>query len=466
MKILILILSLIFLNNNSYAQLPYTVSKFDFDSSNNIVYGTAVDYAGNQTNLIMDIYKPVADSNCLRPVMVLVHGGAWIGGSKDDYNMAYMSRELAKKGWVVANINYRLGTHKAASYNMYPLCNTSLSQPCGYISDSAEIYRANFRAMQDAKGAIRYMKSRHLIDSTDIDNVYIAGESAGGFVALAAAFTDRNSEKDSTCYAIVNAPNPDPDMSNYACIPSPLNLSRPDLGSIEGNLHTTTYNSKVKGVGNFYGGVLNTNIFNQATDTPLVYLFHQGSDVVVHYKHGTLLGRTSYECYAGTNICQPYYFYPHAFGSESIRLFFAGSVKPPVFKAEIISNYSYQNNCFSNGHAIDNINVRLQSMLDLFAVKILQSGNDPEINCSRTEINQQISSLNINLWPNPADLRLQIEVPELLSGSNFSLMNIDGQIVLNGTIGNGITGIDVSELAGGIYILKIGNSAFRQIAIQ
>ncbi len=466
MKSILLILSLAFLNLHLFAQLPYTVSKYNFDSSLNIQYGTATDYAGNQTNLMMDIYKPLADSNCLRPVMILVHGGAWIGGSKDDYNMAYMSRELSKKGWVVANINYRLGTHKAANYSMYPLCNTTLSQPCGYISDSAEIYRANFRAMQDAKGAIRYMKSRHLIDSTDIDNVFIAGESAGGFAALAAAFTDTNSEKDSSCYAIANAPNPDADMSNYACVPSPLNLSRPDLGSIEGNLHTGTYNSKVKGVGNFYGGVLNTNIFNQATDTPLVYLFHQGSDVVVHYKHGTLLGRTSYECYGGTNICQPYYFYPQAFGSESIRLFFAGSIKPPVYKAEIISNYSYQNNCFSNGHAIDNINVRLQSMLDLFAVKILQSGNDPGTNCDKINIRSQLKSLNIGLWPNPADHTLQIEVPDLLSGSTFSLMTIDGQIVIGGILGTGLSGIDVSDLAGGIYILNIGNTIYRQIVIN
>lgn len=448
------------------AQLPYTVSKYDFDSSLNVMYGTAGDYAGNQTNLLMDIYKPVADSNCLRPVMILVHGGAWIGGSKDDYNMAYMSRELAKKGWVVANINYRLGTHKAAFYNMYPLCNTSLSQPCAYISDSAEIYRANFRAMQDAKGAIRYMKSRHLIDSTDIDNVFIAGESAGGFIAIAAAFTDTVSEKDSSCYAITDAPNPDPDMSNYTCIPTPLNLSRPDLGSVEGNLNNSTYNSIVKGVGNFYGGVLNTNIFKQATDTPLVYLFHQGSDVVVHYKHGTLLGRTSYECYAGTNICQPYYFYPHAFGSESIRQFFAGSIKPPVFKAEIISNYSYQNNCFANGHAIDNINVRLQSMLDLFAVKIMQSGNNPQTNCSRTDLEKQLSDLHIGIWPNPADMKLQIEVPALLSGSHFSLMNIDGQIVFNGIMGSDINFVDVSELASGIYILKIGSSVYRRIAVR
>jgi carboxylesterase type B len=131
-----------------------------------------------------------------------------------------MSREFAKKGWVVANINYRLGTHKAASYNMYALCNNSISAPCGYISDSAEIFRANYRGMQDAKGAIRFMKNRNAIDSSDVNNVFIVGESAGAFIAYATAFTDQSSEKSSLCNAISNAPIPDNNLTIYGCIPA------------------------------------------------------------------------------------------------------------------------------------------------------------------------------------------------------------------------------------------------------
>jgi len=112
-----------------FAQTPYTQNQFAYDSILNVTYGTATNYAGNPETLLLDIYKPIGDSNCLRPVMIMVHGGAWIAGSKADQNMVYMSRQLAKKGWVVANINYRLGTHKAANYNMYALCNTSFLLP-------------------------------------------------------------------------------------------------------------------------------------------------------------------------------------------------------------------------------------------------------------------------------------------------------------------------------------------------
>lgn len=287
---------------------PYTSNQFQYDSLLNVSYGTAIDYAGNSQNLLMDIYKPIGDNNCLRPVMVLVHGGGWIAGSKQDNYMILMARELAKKGWVVASINYRLGTHKAANYDMYLFCNTSLSVPCAYICDSSEIYRANFRGMQDAKGAIRFMKDRFAIDSSDVNNVYIAGESAGGFVAFAAAFTDQASEKIANCFAISNAPNPSPNLLPYGCFPSNNSLSRPDLGSIDGTLNLGTHDASVKGIGCFYGGVLDLQMLQQTGPLPDVYLFHQGSDVVVNYDYGPLLGRLSWECYDQINLCQHYYF--------------------------------------------------------------------------------------------------------------------------------------------------------------
>lgn len=436
------------------AQVPYTQNRFAIDSVQNHVYGSDTDYAGNPATLKMDIYKPIGDSNCLRPIMIMMHGGAWIGGSKEDYNMAYMSRELAKKGWVVANINYRLGTHKTSNYNMYALCNTSLSQPCGYICDSAEIYRANFRAMQDAKGAIRYMKSRHSMDSTDIDNVYICGESAGGFIALAAAYTDKNAEKDSNCFAIANAPNPDADMATYGCVPGSLNLSRPDLGSIEGKLHRGTYDAKVKGAGNFYGGLLKMNILDQVSDTPRLYMFHQGSDVVVHYTRGALLGRTSYECYGPTNICQPYYFYPVAYGSRAIAQYNASAQKVGLVSSNILMNYNYQNNCFSNGHAIDNINTRLSDMTLFFANGISATGNDPAVNCKRIGLQERHYASAFTPYPNPAASTLHTGLTIPFGGLAYTISDHAGKTLLSGILHNDNVGIDLSVLPAGYYILR------------
>lgn len=435
------------------SQTPYTVAQFSYDSIIDVVYGTAIDYAGNTDTLKMDIYKPVGDNNCKRPIAIVIHGGAWVAGSKEDINCVLMSRALARRGYVVANINWRLGTHKASSYSMYALCNTGLAHPCAYICDSAEIYRANFRGMQDAKGAIRYMKSRNAVDSTDINNVYLIGESAGGFVALATAFTDQASEKHASCFAIGNAPNPDSDMSTYGCIPSNNDLTRPDLGSIDGTLHIGTYDASVKGVASIYGGFLDLSILQQVNDTPVVYLYHQGSDVVVNYNYGTLLGRMSWECFAQTNLCQTFYFYPRAYGGEGIRQHFVSlGSGAPTYTADIVNNYQYMNDCFDNGHSIDNFTLRSQNIADFFSNEIAASGNNPAFNCL-TGIESAAQLNRISIYPNPAsDMITVSSSAEILS---FTLTDISGRVLTGGGCHQHTLQLDLQWLQSGNYILEV-----------
>lgn len=451
LKFTLLTLSVLAIQTIASAQLPYTQAAYSYDSLMNVVYGTAIDYAGHTDTLEMDIYKPLGDNNCARPVMVIAHGGAWVGGSKEDINTVLISRYLAKRGWVVANINWRLGTHKTSSYNMYALCNTTISAPCGYISDSAEVFRANFRGMQDMKGAIRFMKNRFLIDSTDINNVFVSGESAGGFVALATAFTDQASEKHPACFAIADAPTPSSNLNTYGCIPSPNDLSRPDLGSIDGDLNLGIHDASVKGVGNFYGALFDLTSLNQVADTPSVYLFHQGADIVVNYNFGRVLGRTSWECFQQSNICQPYYFYPFAYGSKSIATYYTSlGAAAPTFQADIIENYSYLNNCFSNGHSIDNVYTRAQAMIDLFANDIDASGNDPLTNCTTFSLEEDLSS-QIQLYPNPVANELNIS--GIYATMTFTITDQLGRIVLKGTIDPKTTVIATNSLTSGSYIL-------------
>jgi hypothetical protein len=446
------------------AQTPYTQNAYTYDSLMNVVYGTAVDYAGNTDTLLMDIYKPHADGNCLRPIIVLVHGGDFIAGSKEDADLVYLTRNLTKKGWVVANINYRLGTHKAANYQMYAVCNTSISAPCGYISDSSEIYRACFRGMQDAKGAVRFMKNRNAMDSSDVNNVFIAGESAGGFVALAVGFTDQASEKPANCFAITNAPNPDADMVTYGCVPSPISFARPDLGSIDGTLNTGVYDAKVKGIGNFFGGVLNLNIFQQVTDTPAVYLFHQGSDIIVNYNYGQVLGRTSWECYAQTNICQTYYFYPFAYGSEGIRQYFVTlGPNAPLYQADIVNNYSYMNNCFSNGHSIDNIQTRMQNMVNLFAPLIAASGNNPLTNCQSLAVNSISNFSAFAVYPNPAEDEINIQLFQPMTNPTIRIYSSLGELVFEEQKNSGRVQLlnITTHLDAGCYFISIESNGMK-----
>lgn len=434
---------------SGHSQLPYTEADFEFTVETNIEYGQATNYAGLNDTLLLDIYKPLGDENCTRPCLVFVHGGAWIAGSKDDASVVNVASEYAKRGWVVATVKYRLGTHKTSSWNMYAFCNESISAPCGYIADSAEIYRANYRGQQDVKGAIRFMKNRFMEDSTDVNNFFLAGESAGGFVSLTAAFMKEETEKPSFCNAIDDAPVPDAEL--VSCLPTGYSLSRPDLGPVEGSLNLGTYDASVQGVGSIYGGLLSLDVLSGETDWPAMYLFHQGSDVVVHYNYYRLLGRIDWECFSPTNLCQNYAKYPKAYGSKGLNTYFDGLSSVPDKTVEIIENYEYQGDCFDNGHSVDSWAIRLQNMAEVFAQRLDANGNSPtNPPCGLGE--ETVPSFgNISVYPNP-------------STGALTISGLDGKavrIVIYNELGQEIQQLLTSEqsvqlhLEKGFYLLNI-----------
>ena len=93
--------------------------------------------ASNQKDLklTMDIYTPRNDSLTKRPLVVLVHGGAFFFGDKHDVEMIAQCTHLASLGYVAVSINYRMG---------FELSKASI-QRCGY------------KAIQDAHAAMRYL---------------------------------------------------------------------------------------------------------------------------------------------------------------------------------------------------------------------------------------------------------------------------------------------------------------------
>ena len=62
-------------------------------------------YGEDKTWQILDVYKPKSAEGKL-PVIVNVHGGGWVYGTKEVYQFYCMS--LAQMGFAVVNFNYRL----------------------------------------------------------------------------------------------------------------------------------------------------------------------------------------------------------------------------------------------------------------------------------------------------------------------------------------------------------------------
>ncbi|WP_310821327.1 alpha/beta hydrolase [Stratiformator vulcanicus] len=112
-----------------------------------------------QQPLKLDLYLP--DGQSEGPLVVWVHGGAWMRGSRDNVPVLY----LVEKGYAVASVDYRLS----------PV--------------------AKFPAqVHDIKAAIRFLRAKENQFGYDASRIGIAGASAGGHLAALVGVTNGHEE--------------------------------------------------------------------------------------------------------------------------------------------------------------------------------------------------------------------------------------------------------------------------------
>ena len=329
------------------AQAPFTQKQYAWQVEKNLVYGAAVNYLGLTDTLTLDLYKPFS-ADTARPLLVLVHGGAWLGGCKED--MAWMCEEMAARGYVVATVNYRKGWHKAF-YVPNPAQAADVNAL--YAADSLEIIRAIYRGMQDVKGAIRWLKARVYADSTCNHAVLVGGESAGAFVALATGLLDRPVEKPAACITLPDAPVPAGNLVNkytLNCLPQtpalpPGALVRPDLGPVDGTLNLNGHDASVLGVVSFFGGLPSQAFAENWFDgpnQPALYLFHQTCDGVVPFGYSIPYYPLSAFCNLG--FTPWHYNYPRVFGNGAIAAKVNALPAPPPMLTEFFNCNAFDSN--------------------------------------------------------------------------------------------------------------------------
>ena len=124
-----------------------------------IVFTTA---AGGET-LKLDVHVP--DGPGPFPAAILVHGGGWTGGSKQQF-ITYIFEPLSKANYVWFSIDYRL-----APLHKWPACVEDVETAMQWIFANAAKYKA------------------------DTSRVALIGESAGGHLAAYAALKTRQKLK-------------------------------------------------------------------------------------------------------------------------------------------------------------------------------------------------------------------------------------------------------------------------------
>jgi acetyl esterase/lipase len=116
-----------------------------------------------------DIYQPAGDQAARRPLIIWMHGGGFKFGSKNDKDISLWCRSFAQRGYVCAAINYSL--HKGNFSFKYDV----LKKDC-------------YKAVDDLKSAIAYFKLNAARYHIDTSKIILAGNSAGGMIALQAAY--------------------------------------------------------------------------------------------------------------------------------------------------------------------------------------------------------------------------------------------------------------------------------------
>lgn len=145
--------------------LPFAMRDPRVERIRDIVYADG-GRRGASRGLKLDLYRaregtPGATTGTRRPrpILLQVHGGAWILGSKNEQGLPLMQR-MASHGWLCAAIDYRLSPHATFPDHVV-----------------------------DVKRAIRWLKEHAAEYGADPDFIVVTGGSAGGHLSSLAALT-------------------------------------------------------------------------------------------------------------------------------------------------------------------------------------------------------------------------------------------------------------------------------------
>jgi len=148
-------------------QLNYSQNKIQQIKPEKLLYKKT-----NEGDLNLFVYKPLEfDINKRYSCIVFFHGGGWNNGTPEQFQR--QSRYFASRGMVAVSVEYRIRNVHGTS----PI-----------------------QAMEDAKSAIRFIRSNAKLLSIDPNKIVAAGGSAGGHLAAVAGNIDLfdNSNEDLT----------------------------------------------------------------------------------------------------------------------------------------------------------------------------------------------------------------------------------------------------------------------------
>jgi acetyl esterase/lipase len=142
----------------------FGIAYFLFSNDAPIVTGSITRNIEYKPGLRLDVYAPTQQRYNKTPVVLYIHGGAWIGGMKEGLNFNRFNQtanDLRASGYAIVSINYTLAE---TNQSPFPTCIEDAADAVAWIHENATAY--NF----------------------DLSNVGLFGESAGAHIAMMIAY--------------------------------------------------------------------------------------------------------------------------------------------------------------------------------------------------------------------------------------------------------------------------------------
>lgn len=193
--------------------------------------------------LCLDVYEPDAETASPRPLVVFLHGGAFLFGDKRNDLQRTVTEHLVRRGYVVASVNYRLGISFGGLFS---------------------VERTVYRGVQDTRAALHYL-IKHADDyRIDVNQIYLGGSSAGAIIALTTTFMDADEVFDSV----------------------ERRIRRDDLGVLGRAANSDSEKFRIAGVVSMWGGLIEPGIITERDAHVPVLLFHGTADDIVPCESG------------------------------------------------------------------------------------------------------------------------------------------------------------------------------------
>ena len=191
--------------------------------------------ASDSTRIDVDFYAPLTTGQT-PPLVIVLHGGGWRGGNQTEFPQ--LSRQLAEHGYAVASITYRL-----APQHHFPA------------------------QLDDVHAAIAFFKSQADVLGVDASRIVLLGRSAGGHLALLAAYTAH----DSSIRGVISLYGPADLLWGYDHPAAPL-----------------VYDSR-KTMRDFIGGTPGSHAQQYSLASPITHVSSAVPTLVIHGKRDELV---------------------------------------------------------------------------------------------------------------------------------------------------------------------------------